>query len=143
MRARKKDKMRKANNKQKTSEIKKESCGTHPIHCLVMWVLHAFFCSTLNIGIVHSAREAEGRRVPVNRLVNQSKLAATTAAAVLSLGLRAVGICFHQSEHPKYSSQLKQYTLPLLRYVVILFITAKHLLWRGIPLAECTMPFCL
>ena len=93
-----------------------------------------FSLSLLIDSISGIARGAEGRRVPIDRLVNQSGLVATTAAAAMSLGLRALGSCLHQSEHPQSSSQLRHCTLPLLRYDVSLPNMSQHLLWRGVPL---------
>jgi len=97
------------------------------------------YAVVINIGIALTMREAEGRRVPVDRLVNRSGLAATTAIAVMPLGLQVLGGCLHQSKHPKYLSQLRHYTPPLLRNEMIFSIILHHSLRRGIPLIVGTI----
>lgn len=89
------------------------------------------------------ARGARERSVPVVRLAKPLGLVATTSVATALLGLRAMGIWNHQSEHPRYSSQLKTRCPLLLKYDVILLIISHHLLWRGYTLPSLVAPISI
>ena len=74
------------------------------------------------------------------RLANMLTFIATATTAIVLLGLLLLGIGQHQSEHRGSVNQLKAQCHPLLRYDMIFSIIIHRLLWRGIPLTECTMP---
>ena len=85
--------------------------------------------------MIRKARGAGGVSGPVVRLARLPGFPTTTAVAIAFLGLRALGSCLHQSEHPKSSSQLKTRCPLLVKYDVILVINGHHSFPRGIPLA--------
>ncbi len=97
------------------------------------------FLFVINIGIVHLTRGAEWMRWAEIRLAKFLSFTTATAIAIVFLGLRVLGIKLYQSEHPKYSNQLKTQCPLLVKYDVILFITAHHPFPRGVPLVKCTM----
>ena len=116
------------------AEFSREQSESTGMNC------YARYIDSGKIGI---ARGAGGASVPVVRLARLPGFLTTTAVAIAPLGLRALGSCLHQSEHPQSSSQLKTRCPLLVKYDVILLINGHHSFPRGIPLAIPIMLYFL